>query len=101
MIPIPGKPSLNTDISFANKCIDSLIAEMRLKHNAENRLCTIKNDQLGSFIERYINEHGEAFRLSARGQAKLWLRFRDALNRTSVLRGRDQQNFDRNSTHDE
>jgi hypothetical protein len=101
MIPIPGKPNLNTNISFANKCIDNLIAEMRQRNYAENRLCTIRNDQLGSYIERYVNEHGEAFRLSARGQAKLWLRFRDALNRTSVLRGSNQHNFDRSSTHDE
>jgi hypothetical protein len=102
IIPIPGKVKLNADISFANKWIDGFISELRQrKPNVEKRLWTIRNEQLGGFIERYVNEHGEAFRLSARGQAKLWLRLRDALNRTDVLSTRIQSNSNRNSIQNE
>ena len=81
IIPIPGSPELNGRIKFANNRMAELIAEARKESRYMNRLYTTANDNLGGYIERYISDNGEALRLSRRGEAKLWLRLRDSLNR--------------------
>ena len=84
IIPIPGYPNLNTKIKFANQRMAEIITEIRKQDRYENRLYTAANDGIGGYLERYVSNNGESLRLSPRGQAKLWLRLRDSINRMSL-----------------
>ena len=85
IIPIPGSPNLNRRIKYANQNMNQHITETRKESRFQDRLYTTGNDSLGGYIERYVSEQGEALRLSQRGEAKLWLRLRDSLNRMVSL----------------
>ena len=101
IIPTPGNPNLNTKIQAANKYMGDFIKWLREENYYEDRICTVGNDNLSGYLERYVTKDGEALRLSPRGLAKLWLRFRDALNRTSSLTRQTLHEFTRSNDHNE
>ena len=101
IIPTPGNPNLNTRIQATNKYMGDFIKWLREENYYEDRICTVGNDNLSGYLERYVTKDGEALRLSPRGLAKLWLRCRDALNRTSTLTRQTLHEFTRSNEHNE
>ena len=91
IVPVPGYPGLNDNITAVNTSLVALISKMRSSQPTK-RVFTSCNKQLGGFITRGTGSHGITLFLSEGGKRKAWLLLKDALQRTlGISRDRDRK----------
>ena len=73
-------PQVQSIIRQVNREIADWVSELR--KNGESRIFTQNNDALRGFIHKSTGKYGVTVSLNERGQRKLWLSLKDALNRT-------------------
>ena len=82
IIPIPGYPRLNEEISAFNDQLSSFVSKLRLGQKYQKRLFTSCNDMIDGFITRGIGKNGIQLFLSEQGLRKAWLILKYALQRS-------------------
>ena len=101
IIPIPGLPQLNKQISEVNEAITSFVTWLRSEYELENAVFTSSNIYLSAYIARRAGSHqGTDLFLTEKGLRKLWLLTRDSLQRTLGIRN-IQQRYKKKSGDDE
>ena len=91
IVPVPGYPGLNDNITAVNTSLVALISKMRSSQPTK-RVFTSCNKQLGGFITRGTGSHGISLFLAEGGKRKAWLLLKDALQRTlGISRDRDRK----------
>lgn len=89
MIPLNGSPRMNSVINQINKFLSDFVSDVRKdsRYNYKDRIFTSNNNSLSSQIiySQLADSSGNKIKLSERGEKLLWLKLKDALNRTLGL----------------
>lgn len=83
VIPAVQYVRLNEKINTVNKCLTSLISEIRYQSKYRNRLFTANNNSLSDHLEKTVSDKGTCLTLSERGEKKLWMKLRDNIYRVT------------------
>ena len=81
MIPIPGLPDINEDISYVNKEVSNFVSYLRRRGNFADRIYCSCNERLGGFVTRLTNSQNRDLSINENGKRLLWLRLKDCFYR--------------------
>ena len=81
IIPLEVVPQVKSVITQVNREIANYITDLREKEGGKEKFFTQSNDELRVLIRKSTGSHGIVVSLTDRGQKKLWLHLKDALNR--------------------
>ena len=108
---IPGSkyyPKLESEVNSINTWIFSFISNLRSHNKYQNRIYTANNNRLKDFMSRSVGPNGIAMVLNERGKKLLWLKLKDALERTTSIKApsigrvpKERQTYRRNSYRSE
>ena len=104
IIPLNGYPEMNSVIKQINTLVAEFVSVVRKDPKYNSRIFTSNNNSLSSHIISSVgnSDKGQNIKLNARGQKLLWIKLKDAFNRSLDLlphRSRQSFNSQNNSSH--
>ena len=96
IIPLNGYPQMNSVIKQINTLVAEFVSVVRKDPKYNSRIFTSNNNSLSSHIISSVgnSDKGQNIKLNARGQKLLWIKLKDAFNRSlDLLPHRSRQSF--------